>query len=146
MARSSVRRWPTWTIVAGSRAGFCPHEKLADQLDRILRCRQPDALRRLYAAGEKCAGRQPVFAAHQRVQPFQCKRQVSAALVVGDRVDFVDDHGADTAQMLARFGRSQQQVQRLRRRDQDVRRIAQHAGALAGQRVAGADAGANLRP
>ena len=34
----------------------------------------------------------------ERFQPFQRERQVCAAFVVGDRVDFIDDHGFDIAQ------------------------------------------------
>jgi hypothetical protein len=145
IARSSVRRWPTWMIVAEFAAGFCAGQECADQLDRVLRGGEADALRRRAAAGEKRAGREPVLAADQGVQPFERERQVSAALVVGDGVDFVDDDGADVAQMFPRLARGEQKVERLRRRDQDVRRVAQHAGALDGQRVAGADAGADGR-
>ena len=68
-----------------------------------------------------------------------------AALVVGDGVDLVDDDGADGSEMLTGFGGGQQQVERLGRGDEDVRRSAQHAGALGGQGVSGADAGADGR-
>ena len=73
------------------------------------------------------------------------KGEVGAALVVGDGVDLVDDDGADMAEVLAGFAGGEQQVERLGRGDEDVRRVAQHARALAGQRVAGADAGADRR-
>jgi hypothetical protein len=68
---------------------------------------------------------------------------VRAALVVGDGVDLVDDDGADVAEVLARFGRGEQEVEGLGRGDEDVGRVAQHARALAGEGVAGADAGAD---
>ena len=66
-----------------------------------------------------------------------------AALGRRDRVDLVDDHGLRVAKQLAR-SRRQHQVERLRRRDQDVRRMAQHRRALAGRRVAGADRNADV--
>src|ERR1700733_198625 len=69
---------------------------------------------------------------------------MSSALVVGDSVNLVDDHGLDSTEVLARFARSEQDVERLGRSDEDVRRIAEHGGALFGQRVAGADSRANL--
>jgi hypothetical protein len=47
---------------------------------------------------------------------------VAAALAAGDGVDLVDDHGAHGGQHGAAAVRSQQHVQRLRRRHQDVRR------------------------
>ncbi len=50
----------------------------------------------------------------------------------------------DAAQVLAGFARGEQDVERLGRGDEDVRRVAEHGGALFGQRVAGADSGADL--
>ena len=47
IARSSVRRCPTCTIVAALRSGAAPDKKVRNQLNRILRRRKPDALRRL---------------------------------------------------------------------------------------------------
>ena len=63
---------------------------------------------------------------------------MGAALGRHHRVDLVEDHRVDVAQDVAGVGR-QQQVQRLRRRDQDVGRAALEACALGGRRVAGAD-------
>ncbi len=57
--------------------------------------------------------------------------------VPGDGVDLVDDHGLDAREDLAGLG-GEDQVQRLGRRDEDVRRRAAHRGALALGRVAGA--------
>ena len=42
-------------------------------------------------------GRAPAVLFHQAVQARQGQRQVRAALIVGDGVDFVHDHGADAA-------------------------------------------------
>ena len=64
---------------------------------------------------------------------------MGAALRAGDGVHLVDDHRLDAAQHLAAL-RGEQEVERLGRRDQDVRRRAQHLAALALIRVAGAHA------
>ena len=80
----------------------------------------------------------------QRLEPLHRQRQVGAALGRHQRVDLVDDQRVEAAERLARV-RGQQQIQRLRRRDDDVGRLAQEAGALAGRRVAGADQDARAR-
>ena len=130
--RSSVLRTPASTIVTGrggagrrrrARASASrPPRKPATTLQRPLRRRQPDALRR------------PVG---QRLQALQRQRQVGAALGAGQGVDLVDDDPLDAAQRLPRL-RGQQQVERLGRRDQDVRRALAEGAPLVGRRVAGA--------
>ncbi len=107
-----------------SRAG----QKVRDLLDRLLRGRQADAGR-------------PI---RQQVEPLQRERQVCAALVIGDGVDFVDDDGLDMAQDGAAAIRGEQNVERLGRGHQDVRRPLEHVAPLFHQRVAGADGGANF--
>ncbi len=82
----------------------------ADLLERALRGRQADPLDR---------------AAGQVLETLQRQRQVRAALGLRDGVDLVDDHPLDVGQDVARAG-GEHQVQRLRRRDQHVRRLAQH--------------------
>ena len=67
-----------------------------------------------------------------------------AALVVGYGVDFVDDHGADAAEVFARFAGGEEDVEGLGRGDEDVRRVAEHGGTLFGEGVAGADGGADF--
>ena len=64
--------------------------------------------------------------------------------VPGDRVHLVEDHRLDRAQQLA-APRGEEQEERLRGRDQDVGRRAQHLLALALRRVARADADRELR-
>ena len=59
-------------------------------------------------------------------QPFERNRQVRSALIVGDRVDFVDDDRFDIAQNGPALFRGQQDVKRFRCGDQDVRRPLQH--------------------
>ena len=68
-----------------------------------------------------------------------------ATLVVGHRMDFVDDHGLDIAQNRPALIRSKQNVERLRRGHQNVRRPLQHGAPLVHQRVAGAHRSANFR-
>ncbi len=70
---------------------------------------------------------------------------MSAAFVVGHGVDLVDDHRLNIAQNRPALLRGQQDVQRLRRGHQNVRRTLQHRPPLVHQRVASADRGANLR-
>ncbi len=69
---------------------------------------------------------------------------MGAALRPGDRMDLVQDQGLDRPEVFA-CARGEQEVQRLRRRDQDVRRILEHRSALLLGRVAGADADPELR-
>ena len=82
----------------------------ADLLERPLRRREADALERHF---------------DEALEPLQREREVRAALRPRDRVDLVEDHGLDTAQRLARL-RGEEQEERLGRRDEDVRRRAQH--------------------
>ena len=65
-----------------------PTSNRAADLQRPHRRRQPDALQ----ARARCGLR------HQRLEPLERQREVRAALVGGDRVDLVDDHGAHVAQ------------------------------------------------
>ena len=70
---------------------------------------------------------------------------MSAAFVVGYGVDFVDDDGADAAEVFAGFTGGEEDVEGFGCCDEDVRRVAEHGGTLFGEGVAGANAGANLR-
>jgi hypothetical protein len=54
-----------------------------------------------------------------------------------DRVNLIDDHGANTAQHVSTAFGGQQQIQGLRRRHEDVRRCLQHRRSLGRGRVAG---------
>ena len=67
------------------------------------------------------------------------------SLVISDRVDFVNDDGLDIAQNGPALFRRKQDVQRLRRGDQNVWRTLQHRPAFRRERVAGPDGGADLR-
>ena len=74
----------------------------------------------------------------QRHQPLHRGGQVRAALGGGHGVDLVQDHGAQARQDPAGPRGGEQQVQALRGGDQDFRRVAQHALALALRGVAAA--------
>ncbi len=64
------------------------------------------------------------------LQPFEREGEVRAAPRSDHGMDFVDDDRADRAQHLAAALGRQQQVERLRRGDEDVRRRAQHRRAF----------------
>ena len=96
-----------------------------DLFERPLRRREANALQR-------------TFRRAQDFEPFQRQEEVSAALRGDDGVDLVDDDGVDGAQDVPGI-RSQEQVERLGRRDQDVRRRPCHPGPVGGGRVARSD-------
>ena len=100
-----------------------------DFIDGFLRRRQPDA-------------RQPPPT--QCFQSFQRQRQMAAALARDHRVNFVHDDRARRGQHRAPGFRTQQHVQRLRCRHQDVRRRLAQACALGLRRIAGAHRGADI--
>ncbi|MBV6412664.1 MAG: hypothetical protein OMOMHJEC_00447 [Xanthomonadales bacterium] len=81
--------------------------------------------------------------AAQRIQPFQRQREVRAALVAGERVDLVDDHAACAGEHRPPGLRSEQDVQRLRRGHEDVRRALAPARALGLRGVAAAHGAAD---
>ncbi len=109
-------------------------EELRHLLDRPHRRRKADALGPRAPAGFD-----------QRVEAGQSERQVRAALVVDHGVNFVHDQGSRRAQRLAALLGRQQDVERLGRGDQNVRRPLQHLAALPGGGVPGAQGGANGR-
>ncbi len=80
----------------------------------------------------------------ERLQPFERQRQMRSALVVRDRVNFIDDDRLDGLQNFAAFLRREQDVQRLRRGHQDVRRALEHEPTVFHQRVAGPHGGADF--
>ena len=61
------------------------------------------------------------------------------------RVDFIDDHRPDRPQHVAAAVRRQQQVERLGRRHEDVRRLAEHRRSLSLCRIACPDGRGDLR-
>ena len=110
--------------------GPCPRsaqgslgQKARNFLDRLLRGRKADALQ---------------LAAANVVEALERQRQVRAAARLQHGVDLVDDHHPRGLQHRARALGGEQEVQRLGRGDQDVRRRAQHRRALGLRRVAAA--------
>ena len=113
----------------GIRAQECRHF-----LQRTHGGRQTDALRLRIAAPRD-----------QVVEPCQGQHEVRAAFVGRDGVNLVDHDRLDARQQRARSLRGEHDEERLRRRDQDVRRLAQHARALGRRGVAGARSRADGR-
>ncbi len=99
-------------------------------LDRLLGGRKADALQ---------------LAAARVVEPLEGDRQVRAPARLQHRVDLVHDHDARGPQHLAGLLRGEEQVERLGRGDEDVRRRAQHRRALVLGRVAASHRGRDLR-
>jgi len=117
------------TGVVGFADDASTSDELPDLLERPLRRRQPDPLRRL---------------CRERLEALDREREMRAALRSRDRVHLVQDQRVDAAQQLA-CARREQEEQRLRSGDQDVRRLTEHGRALLLRRVAGADGNAQLR-
>ena len=108
-----------------------PNQEARHLPDRLLGGRQPDA-RQSFAPPNKVS------------QTFDAQRQVRAPAIVGHRVNLIDDQGPGRAQHVAAALRRQQQVERFRGRDQDVRRLANHRLTFRGWRVAGPNSRADL--
>ena len=81
----------------------------------------------------------------QMLQPFEAEGEVDTAFVSGEGVDFVHDDGADGTEHFARFGAGEQQVERFRRGDEDVRRLAEHGLPVALWGITGAHRHADVR-
>ena len=111
-----------------------PNEEGRDLLDRALRRGEPDPGRP-----------SPAGLSHELVEAREGEREVAAAAVAGDGVYLVDDHGAHTPQVLAAALGGDHQVERLRRRDEDVRRPPHHRLPLRRRAVAAADGDADLQ-
>src|SRR5262249_11764792 len=73
----------------------------------------------------------------QRLEAFEAEREGRASLVACDGVDLVDNDRLDRAQHVSAAGTGKQQIQRLRRGDDQTWMAAQHLRALCGRGVAG---------
>ncbi len=104
-------------------------KKVRDGLDRLLRGGKADADGRMLEQG---------------FEPLERKRQMRAAFIVGDGVDFIHDHGFDVAQDGAASLGGEQDVERFGRGNENVRRPHQHVAAFVHQGVAGTHADANF--
>ena len=105
-------------------------QECGNGFDRRLRRREADPLER------RC---------RHLFEPLEGQGEMRAAAGVDDRVNLVDDDGLDGPEHGAAAFAGQQQEQRFRRRDEDVRRLPQHGCALALRRVAGADRDGDAR-
>jgi hypothetical protein len=72
------------------------------------------------------------------LQPFEREEEMRPALRSGEGVQFVDDDRVDVRQPFLRGG-GQQQIERFRRRDEDVGGLAAEAGALGIRSIPRAD-------
>ncbi len=103
-------------------------EEAPDLLERALRGREPDSLDGVLG---------------QVLEALERERQVRPALGARHRVDLVDDAPLDSLEHLP-CARGEHQVERLRRGDEHVRRLAKHRLAFGLRRVAGANGHAYL--
>ena len=117
---------PTHIRAPARVPALAPQQKARDLADRLLGGRQPDALQR---------------PAHDVPQPLQAERQVRSPARIDHGMDFVHDHRAHGAEHRPAALGGQEQVERLRGGDQDVRGRAQHRGAARRGRVPGAHRG-----
>jgi hypothetical protein len=103
------------SFVDDRAVGGAAGEIARDLFDRLLRCRQPEAQQRLFGdLGES----------------FESQRKMCTASRADDGVNLVDDDRANGAQHLAASLGSEQEIERFGCGDEDVRRRAQHRGAL----------------
>ena len=106
-----------------------PGDEPPDLLERPLRRREADPLHRLRS---------------ELLEPLDRQREVGTALRACNRVHLVEDQRVDAPQQLP-CPRGEQEEERLGRRDQDVRRLAEHRRALLLRCVARANRDAELR-
>ena len=109
-------------------------EESRDRLDRPHCRRQADPLRATTAGF-----------LDEIVEPRQREREMRTPLVVGHRVNLIDDDRSHAAQRLAAAIRSQQDEERLRGGDENVRRVLDHPLAFGRRCVAGAHGSADRR-
>ena len=105
---------------------LAPQQKARDLADRLLGGRQPDALQR---------------PARHVPEALQTERQVRSPARIDHGMDLVHDHRAHGAEHRPAALGGQEQVERLRGGDQDVRGRAQHRSAARRGRVPGAHRG-----
>ena len=99
------------------------------------RVRPAEEPRHLLMGRDRCGQAHTLRRALQEViEPLQGEGQVRAALGAGEGVDLIDDDGLHRAQRLAR-GAGEHEVQRLRRRNEDLRRVLAQPTALPRGRV-----------
>jgi hypothetical protein len=80
----------------------------------------------------------------QGFEALQGERQVGPSLVAGHRVDLIHDDGFGVPENFPAALRGEQNVEGLRRGDEDVGRSPYHELSLPGRRVAGSDGYSNI--
>ena len=78
-------------------------------------------------------------------ETLEREREMRATFRAGHGVDLVDDHSPHATEHAPAANGRQQDVERFRRRNQDVRRLANHARSRRRSRVAGAHRHADFR-
>jgi hypothetical protein len=130
-------------------------EQLRDRRDRPLCGRQPDPDGAIATGqlGDRhgeirqrlLLGRPALVGLDDGIEAFEAESEVRSALVASKGVDLVDDHGANCPEQLAAADGRQQQVQRLRRRYDDLGPVADHGSAVGLRGVAVANGHAHVR-
>ncbi len=124
-----VQAPPVACIHDHGRGPVTPGEKLREHLDGPLRGGKADADRR---------------AREESFEPLERKRQMRAAFIVGDGMDFIHDHRFDIAQDGAAALGRQKDIERFWSGNQNMRRPHQHFAPFVHQGVAGAHADADF--
>ena len=128
ITRTDVTRIDDGAILCHVRIR-CSDQKARDLFHRLLRRGESHARRRLRG---------------QRGEPFQRQREMAAALVRRQCVDLVDDDGARGGKHRPARLRTEQDVERLGSRHDDMGRPPPHARAFRLRGVAGAYQGTNV--
>ena len=114
-------------LVAAALPGT--HQEPRQGFNRALGRRKPNSSGALRAEG---------------VQAFETEGQMRAPLVPGHGMNLVDDHAADAPQQGAAALGGEQQKERFRRGDQDLRRMLEHGGPGRSRGIAAAQGHAQL--
>src|SRR5882724_6100781 len=115
--------------IASAIRGASADEETCNLFNRFLSCRYTDSLQRIFRQGG---------------QAFNAQREMRSAPVIDDSVNLIQDQRSRRAQHPpARFG-SEQQIQRLWRRNEDMRWLFNQRLTLRGSRIASAHFGAHI--
>jgi hypothetical protein len=109
--------------------GSDPYEQLRHEFDRALGRGETDPRRGVVT---------------QRFQAFEREREMRAALISCHRVYFVDDDRPDGSQDLAPACGGEQEIEGLRRRHEDLRRLLEHRRSRGRRHIAASHPHANL--
>src|SRR5258708_6719815 len=121
-ALRNVHKNGLWSAIAD--------EELPNEFHRLLRRRKADARGRFIC---------------QSFKAFERKCEVRATFIVGDRMNFINNHRLDSAKQLAAFSRSKQNIKKLRRCYQNMRWPLLHGQASASERIPASHGRADFR-